>query len=570
MKKLVTSGLGSLMLLTALCTHPAGAQIPQAASIDSVFAGWDSMETPGAALGVIRDGELVYAKGYGSADLEHDLPITPESVFYIGSVSKQFVTFCILLLEEQGKLRLDDRIQEYLPDFPEYGAPLTIRHFIHHTSGVRDYLTLMDLKGRDYLDHTTPEEVYRLIRRQRELNFTPGERYLYSNSCYFMLAMIVEAASGQTIREYAREHIFEPLGMTQTLFYDDNRDLIKNRVFSYARTDQGFDNLIMRFDLVGSGGIYSSIRDLYLWDQNFYDNQLGAGGQAIIEKMQTDGKLSSGESAGYAFALNIGEYRGLKTVSHGGALAGYRAELMRFPEQRFSVVVLANRDDANPTGKCYRVADILMEDVFKEGEGEAREQQASPAEVSADASAVRPPEFTLGQLAGSYEVEPGLLLEMEVANDTLRVTQNWNGAAYPLVHYSGATYRIPGEALIDFVFSDLQQGQTQVVSVFQNGSETVCRRIERADPAAAELASYAGTYYSEEIDATYQIYQEGDGLKLRIEGAEPREVSFYTADQLTAENLFLRFRREDGEIAGFLLDAGRVQNLRFEKIAVGG
>ncbi|RIV44543.1 serine hydrolase domain-containing protein [Flagellimonas pelagia] len=343
-------------------------QIKESAQIDSIFAAWNQLDTPGAALGIVKDGELIYAKGYGSADLEHDLPITPSSVFYIGSVSKQFVTFCILLLEEQGKLDLNDKIQKYLPDFPEYEAPLTIRHFIHHTSGVRDYLTLMDLKGRSYLDNLDVDEVYELIKRQKELNFTPGEKYLYSNSCYFMLAMIVEKVSHEPIRKFAHEHIFSPLGMQNTLFYDDNTDLIKNRVFSYQkkREGEGFDNLIMRFDLVGSGGVYSSIEDLFLWDQNFYHNILGKGGQAIIEKMHQEGVLNNGESAGYAFALNNGTYKGLRTVSHSGSLAGYRAQLLRFPDEKFSVIILANRDDANPTGKSYQVVDILLKDRFKE------------------------------------------------------------------------------------------------------------------------------------------------------------------------------------------------------------
>ncbi|MEC7262344.1 MAG: serine hydrolase domain-containing protein [Bacteroidota bacterium] len=343
-------------------------QFKESIQLDSIFATWDQLETPGAALGIVKDGELIYAKGYGSADLEHDLPITPSSVFYIGSVSKQFVTFCILLLEEQGKLDLDDKIQKYLPDFPEYEAPLTIRHFIHHTSGVRDYLTLMDLKGRSYLDNLDVNEVYELIKRQKELNFTPGEKYLYSNSCYFMLAMIVEKVSHESIRKFAHEHIFAPLGMQNTLFYDDNTDLIKNRVFSYQKKkeDEGFDNLIMRFDLVGSGGVYSSIEDLFLWDQNFYHNILGKGGQDIIKKMHQEGVLNNGESAGYAFALNNGTYKGLRTVSHAGALAGYRAQLLRFPDEKFSVIILANRDDANPTGKSYQVADILLKGRFKE------------------------------------------------------------------------------------------------------------------------------------------------------------------------------------------------------------
>jgi CubicO group peptidase (beta-lactamase class C family) len=276
------------------------------------------------------------------------------------------VTFCILLLEEQGKLDLDDRIQKFLPDFPEYGTPLTIRHFIHHISGVRDYLTLMNLMGKSYLDHIEEEEVYEIIKRQKVLNFTPGDQYLYSNSCYFMLAMIIEEAAGQSLKDFAAEHIFQPLGMSHTQFYDDNTDLIKNRVFSYEKLadEEGFDNLISRFDLVGSGGVYSSVEDLFLWDQNFYDNKLGKGGQEIIQKMHEEGLLNNGESCGYAFALVNGEHRGLKTVSHGGSLAGYRAHFLRFPEQHFSVIILANRSDANPGEKAYRVADIFLRDEY--------------------------------------------------------------------------------------------------------------------------------------------------------------------------------------------------------------
>ena len=366
--------LTGILALLHICLS---GQIEQAAAVDSLFADWDRPDVPGCAMGIVQDGKLVYARGYGSGDLEHNIPIGPSSIFYIGSVSKQFVTFCILLLEEQGKLDLDDEIQEFLPDFPEYGSPLTIRHFIHHTSGVRDYLTLMYLKGRNYLDHITDEEVYALIKRQEKLNFPPGDRYLYSNSCYFMLAMIIEEAVGMPIREFAQKNIFQPLGMFHTRFHDDNTELIKDRVFSYARRADrdGFDNLIMRFDLVGSGGVYTNIEDLFLWDQNFYANKLGKGGQEIIRKMHEEGKLNNGESCGYAFALNNGEYRGLRTVSHAGSLAGYRAQLLRFPDQQFSVILLANRSDANPTVKAFQIADLFLADkLFDE---ETKEQVES-------------------------------------------------------------------------------------------------------------------------------------------------------------------------------------------------
>ena len=348
------------------------AQIPKSLVVDRVFSTWEMPNVPGGAVGVIKDGQLVYAKGYGLADLEHDLPITPSSVFYIGSVSKQFVAFSILLLEEQGRLNLEDEIQKYLPDFPVYETPLTIRNFIHHTSGVRDFIELMKLQGRSYLDHIDEHEVYELIKQQKVLNFSPGEQYLYSNSCYFMLAMIIEKVTGTSLKKYASENIFKPLGMHNTLFYDDNTNIIKNRVFSYKKEERGFDNLIMRFDLVGSGGIYSNIEDLYLWDQNFYHNKLGNGGQTIIQKMHEEGLLYNGKSSGYAFALKNRTYRGLKTVSHGGSLAGYRSQFMRFPKQHFSVIILANRNDAKPSEKANQVADIYLKDEFLDRKNDLR------------------------------------------------------------------------------------------------------------------------------------------------------------------------------------------------------
>ena len=397
------------LLISALCVLVIAPNVTGQLSsddkvkIDNLFQKWDHSDSPGAALGIIQDGNLIYARGYGMADLEHNIPIDQTSVFYIGSVSKQFVTMCILLLEEQGKLDLDDEIQEYLPDFPRYDDPLTIRHFIHHTSGVRDYLTLWWLTGKDYMDHIDEDDVYALIKRQKTLNFTPGERYLYSNSCYFMLAMIVEEASGVSIKEFARKNLFEPLGMMNSHFHDDYLHLIKNRVFSYSPNEDGdiYNNLIMRFDLVGSGGVYTNVEDLYLWDQNFYQNVLGNGGQAIIHKMHEEGVLNNGESAGYAFALHNDTYRGLKTVSHGGSLAGYRSQLVRFPDQKFSVIVLANISTFKPTARAHEVANILLTSQFTEDVPSKQSQ----SQMSDSPTTEAPPSYSaqeLSQFAGNY------------------------------------------------------------------------------------------------------------------------------------------------------------------------
>lgn len=530
-------------------------------AIDNLFKEWDKPDVPGAALGVIKDGKLLYSKGYGIGDLEHDIDITPSSVFYIGSVSKQFVTFSILLLEEQGKLDLDDRIQKYLPDFPEYGTPLTIRHFIHHTSGVRDYLTLMYLKGRNYLDNADVDEVYDLIKRQKELNFSPGEKYLYSNSCYFMLAMIVEKAAGESLKVFADKNIFKPLGMKSSLFYDDNTDLIKNRVFSYnkKKDEAGFDNLISRFDLVGSGGVYTNIEDLFLWDQNFYQNKLGNGGQGIIEKMHEEGLLNNGESSGYAFALNNGTYKGLKTVSHGGSLAGYRSQLMRFPEERFSVILLANRGDANPTRKVFQITDILLKDKLVEESKNKEIKQANP-------STVKPlEEFTLDQLTGNYEKQAGVVLEITIKNGILHVLQSWNKSAYYIGNIKDNTYQIPGDTSIQFTFLNLKDDVAKLLTVFQNGKDTIWNRKEKIDFSNLNLKEYTGNFYSQELDVTYSIYLEGEKLKVKLANYDAQELTLYGNDSFTLEAGLVRFNRSNGVIIGAELDAGRVTNLKFIK-----
>jgi len=456
---------------------------------------------------------------------------------------------------------LDDKIQKYLPDFPEYDKPLTIRNFIHHTSGVRDYLTLMYLKGRNYLDNQEVDEVYELIKRQEELNFESGEKYLYSNSCYFMLAMIIEAAAGESLRSFAHTNIFKPLGMESTLFYDDNTDLIKNRVFSYEKSSEkdGFKNLIMRFDLVGSGGVYSTIDDLFLWDQNFYHNKLGKGGQEIIHKMHEEGLLNNGESSGYAFALNNGTYKGLRTVSHGGSLAGYRAQLMRFPDQRFSVIILANRSDINPTALSYSVADVFLEEQYV---SEPDEETSEHTDSKAQEETVQ---YELEQLTGKFEVAPGTVAEISVQNDSLHVLQLWNKSEYNLDRTGNNTFEIPNESSVQFTFSKLKDGYAQVLTVLQNGSEIPAKRLLDTDLSNLNMSEYPGDYYSREIDATYQIFLKGDSLAVKIPNTSAMDLDLINLDEFITEGILVRFMRLNNAISGFELDAGRVQNLKFEK-----
>ncbi len=350
--------------------------------VDKIFAGWDKPDSPGCALGIIEDGRFIYKRGYGMANLEYGIPLTSQSVFRIGSTSKQFTAMCIVLLEEEGQLSLDDNLREYFPEMSDYAESITIRHLLHHTSGVRDYLTLMSLAGARDDDFYTDPEVVDMITRQKELNFAPGDEFLYSNSGYFLLAEIVKRVTGDSMCLYAEENIFKPLGMTHTHFHDNYTQIVENRASGYGRKKGGdFWINMTTLGMIGDGGVFTSIDDLLRWDMNFYDNKLGRADQKLIDKMQIPGVLNNGENRGYAFGLGIGEYRGLKMVSHGGSFVGFRADMIRFPEQKFSVIVLANLGNINPSRLAKQVADIYLVDHFKPEKkklGSAKKPKSKP------------------------------------------------------------------------------------------------------------------------------------------------------------------------------------------------
>lgn len=354
------------------------------ARVDKLFADWNKPDSPGCAIAIIQEGEIIYKRGYGMADLEHDIPISSKSIFDIGSTSKQFTAICIALLICQEKLSLDDEVQKYITEMAIYEHPITIRHLVHHISGIRDYLSLMELAGMRFENEYPDEEVIGLISQQKELNFIPGEEYLYSNSGYILLAEVVKRVSGQSLSKFADEQLFKPLGMDNTHFHDDFTMIVKERAMGYSPNDQGGYRIDMSiFDVVGDGCIYTNVEDLYLWDKNFYHNILGGYGQDLIEKVTTTGTLNSGEPLDYAFGLEIGEYKGLKMVHHSGSWMGYGAELIRFPEQRFSVMCLTNLSSINPSRLTKQVADLYFSDLYPVLENDSVKSEVEVFKLSA-------------------------------------------------------------------------------------------------------------------------------------------------------------------------------------------
>src|SRR5438445_5379635 len=390
----VTSGIlaGLLSFMAASGTAASAAEDKKAAAVDEVFADLTKPGSPGCALGVYREGKIIYSKGYGLANLEENVPITPESVFDIGSTSKQFTAASILLLEERGKLSVNDNIRKYIPELPDYGQKITILHLLNHTSGLRDYLTLMDLAGINTDSVTTYEDALQIISRQKALNFAPGSDWLYSNTGFFLLSVIVKRVSGKTLREFAGENIFTPLAMTHTQFRDDHTSLIANRAMAYDAKEKapGYRLNVSYFEQTGDGAVHTSVEDLLKWDENFYSGQIG--GKDFLTEVQEQGKLNTGKVLDYAKGLFIQDYRGLHTVSHGGAWGGYRAELLRFPGQHFSVACLCNLGSARPSNRAHRVAEVYLASLMKPKDASkemSEKQEKAQAPVSLTAEQLR-------------------------------------------------------------------------------------------------------------------------------------------------------------------------------------
>jgi CubicO group peptidase (beta-lactamase class C family) len=377
--------LASVLAFGGPCAaNGSGADDKKTAAVDEVFSDLTKAGSPGCALGVYRDGKIVYANGYGLANLEENAAITPQSVLDIGSTSKQFTAASILLLEKQGKLSVNDDIRKYIPELPDYGQKITILHLLNHTSGLRDYLTLMELAGINIDSVTTDEDALQMIFRQKALNFAPGSDWLYSNTGFFLLSVIVKRVSGKTLRDFAAENIFTPLEMIHTQYRDDHTSLIANRAMAYNAKEKGggYSLDVSYFEQTGDGAVHTSVEDLLKWDENFYSGQIG--GKDFLAEIQEQGKLNDGKVLEYAKGLFIGEYRGLHAVSHGGSWGGYRAELLRFPEQHFSVACLCNLGSASPSNRAHRVADIYLASLMKpkeEKKKESKDDERQEAEI---------------------------------------------------------------------------------------------------------------------------------------------------------------------------------------------
>ena len=372
----------------------AGSDGPSHPGVDAVFADLDR-DGPGAAVGVLLEGDVVHRAGYGIAHLDHGVPITPETVFDIASISKQFGAMAALLLESDGTLDLDEDVRAYVPELPDFGVRITPRHLIHHTSGIRDWVHVMSLAGLARSDVISFDRILRMLFEQQAVNFDPGAEYAYSNTGYNLLARVVEAQSGMSFREFTRQRIFEPLGMNRTHFSDDHLEVVPGRAESYSPDgDGGFVRQPNQLTALASSSLNTTIDDFILWMQNYETGEVG--GEEVVRTMLDQGVLTDGETLAYAHGLTVGQYRGLPNFGHGGSWAGYRTNFVRFPEQDLSIVVFCNVSDCDPAGRARRVAEVFA------GELMGPEPEPVGAAEIADAPPPMPTEAQLREYAGRY------------------------------------------------------------------------------------------------------------------------------------------------------------------------
>lgn len=514
------------------------------ARIDSVFARFDRPGSPGCVVAVMRAGDIVYGRGYGYADIEAGTPLSLESAFDGASMAKQFIAFSIALLAAEGRLSLDDPVHKHLPELPDYGATITLRHLIHHTSGLRDHDAVW-LSGRRDLQASA----------LTGLSFPPGTRHSYDDTGYELLGQVVERITGMSQGAFQQQRIYTPLGMTRTAVPADPRNPRLRRVQGYARRDGGGYQPIGERD---EGGWTTTPRDLARWDRNFYDARVG--GPEVIRMMTTEGRLANGETVPYAMALHTEPYRGLRRLWHGGLAGGYRSQFMRYPDQRTSVLVQCNvYQVAEPNSLAQAVTDIVLEDAIARAEPRA---SAPPPAPSAE---------ELRWIAGLYvNHEVPALRPVRVQDGRLQVRQwiTWHEVT-PL---GAGRFRVAGLPLT-VAFRPGAEGAAGTVEEHWDGVRTplVLRAAPATQPSPSELAAYAGRYRSDELGTSWTMTPEGGGLRVGYQHGRSRVGLLRPAGPDTFsdhEYVLVIFERDvQGRVTGFNVSTPRVQNLRFARRA---
>jgi CubicO group peptidase (beta-lactamase class C family) len=527
--------------------------------IDKLFAKWDTKDSPGCAIGIVRNDSLIYAKGYGMANLEYGIPNSPSTIYHIASVSKQFTAYCIVLLARQGKLNLNDDVKKYLSWFPDFNEKITIENLLNHTSGIRDQWQLLAISGTRLDDVITQEQIIKILSKQEALNFKPNEKATYSNSGYTMLAEIIKSVSGQSLREFADSAIFKPLKMTNTHFHDDYTEIVKNRAYSYSRKDSvTFSNSILSYSTVGATSLFTNIIDMSKWDNNFYNPKVGDK-KDIDVLTGSKAKLNSGQQLDYAYGIVGGNYRGHTTYAHSGGDAGFRTLNVVIPDSKMGFILFSNLDEFSPDENLYPIIDLFTPDISPKVENKKTEK------IDSSKSVLKSPKLYT-KFSGSYIDEEGIEFSFSISNK--KIYWHSYGRTY-LMKADKDTIFLLKNPTIKFIFSINNDNDTLLTQLWPQ-NKRVLHKYQTIKSTDEQLQAYVGRYYSKELDCSYNIVLKNHDLLLTNSKYSDSKIEVKGANHLLNDTWWMNhlqiIRNSKNNIEGFEVNSDRVQHLIFTKI----
>ena len=488
--------------------------------IDKLFRPYERPGSPGCAVGITHQGEFLYKKGFGYANLAHNSPITPTTVFDVGSMAKQFTGFAVALLEQAGQLSIQEPVRAYLLDFPEYAGAITIADLLYHTSGIRNYTVLAYyMLGCHENDAVTSEEVYNLLRDLPSLSFTPGERWEYNDSNYFLLGRIVERVSGLSLGAFTREKIITPLDMRHTLFREYAAQVIPNQALSYVHYPIAFRSpceyrrpdeiseqyyaYVSGYEHTGAEGLFTTVEDLTRWDRNFRDNHLGQGGSALIDRMLVSGTLRNGQPLNYGYGINVTTWKGKRCIGHDGATQAFTSTLFHFPDEDATLICLSNQSEVSATSYKNQIMDLVFPDCLPTGPALLPPKRAVP-------------EREIRKLAGAYlNPETSSIWEIIPKDGTLVIKVN-RSAEIVLARVRPLEYR-PANPQVNLTLRILldPHGQVDRLEGAQDGIPFTFFPFHRKPLKPKKLARYAGGYTCQDLKTTFRVSVQSDSLVLK-------------------------------------------------------
>ena len=527
--------------------------------IDSFFSQWDTTSGPGCAVGVVRNDSLIFSKGYGMANLEYGVPITPQTIFHMASVSKQFTAYSILLLERQGKLSLDDDIHKYLNWFPDLKEKITIRNLLNHTSGIRDQWELLAIAGTRLDDVITQDQIIKILAKQQALNFQPGTSWSYSNSGFTLLAEIVKSVSGQTLRQFTDSAIFKPLGMKNTHFHDNYMEIVPNRSYSYVTTGKNhYANAVLSYSNVGATSLFTNVDDMSKWIINFYDPAVGD--QKDIQELTEPVIVNGAKRRNYAKGIVVDSIYGQKRYQHGGVDAGYQTFVSVFPDLKMGFIVFSNLGNVEAQRKNEQLASLFIKVPSPKRKDNSSHRDSALA-ILADTDSLR-------DYAGDYIADEGPHYTFVVRDRKLYgITPN--GRYHLLIRAGNDVCELFTDTTVYFRFSGAGTRHIIIDEYWPVDNHLHFEKYDTAAKTDRQLTAYTGTYYCPELDCSYRIGLKDHRLFLSNAKYNDSPLTLYGDDHLFDDFWWMKHlhitRNTKNQITGFELNGNRVMHLKFVK-----